>query len=265
MPQERVAGFPTYWAKTGRGVRRALFIHCSLAHSGAWKGVQAQLATKLSMLSYDLPGHGRSADWDRRGDFQTVSADIGTALIDQRADLIGHSFGATVAMRIAACHPEKVRSLTLIEPVLFAAARATPVFAAHMAEMAPFGAAMQAEDLETATRLFNRVWGAGIPWDAIPQAQRDAMVQRIHMIPEGADVTNEDIHAQATPGALEAIRQPVLLIEGAQSPPIVGAVHNVFAARIPNVRRVVVAGAGHMAPITHPKAVAGEIADFLKV
>ncbi len=263
--KDLVAGFPTYWSRTGQGRRKALFIHCSLAHSGAWKGVQALLAPHLEMTGFDLPGHGQSGDWDRRGDYQTVTAGIAAALIDAPSDLIAHSYGATVALRLARDHPDLVRSLTLVEPVLFAAARHLPAYDEHREAIAPFAAALAAGDDEKAARVFNRFWGNGVAWDKLPATLRAAMTRRIRLIGEGAAVTDDDIHNQAAPGALEAIRQPVLLIEGALSPPIIAAVHDVFAARLRDVHRVVVAGAGHMVPVTHAQAVAHEIAAFLKL
>jgi len=266
MPLERIAGVPTYWSQTGSGVRRALFIHCSLAHSGAWRGVQKLLDSKLNMTAFDMPGHGKSADWDGQGEYQDTAVAVAAGMVDKRLDLIGHSYGATVALRLAQLHPDKVRSLTLIEPVLFHAAHAAPDYAAHMAEMdETFGRAMAAGDRALAARLFNRVWGAGVAWGDIPEPQRQAMIDRIHLIQAGAPVTNHDVHGQAASGALEAVTQPVLLLEGAMSPPIIAAVHRVLDARLPDSRRVVVAGAGHMVPITHPQAVAGEIQAFLKL
>lgn len=247
-------------------MRRALFIHCSLAHSGAWRGVHKLLDAKLAMTAFDMPGHGQSGDWNGQGEYQDVALAVAAGLIDKPLDLVGHSYGATVALRLAQKYPSKVRSLTLIEPVLFHAAQAAPDYAAHMAEMDEgFGRAIADGDPALAARLFNRIWGAGVSWDDIPEAQRQAMIDRIQLISAGAPVTNHDVHGQAAPGALEAVRQPVLLIEGALSPPIIAAVHRVLDARLPNSRRVVVAGAGHMVPITHPRAVAGEIQAFLKL
>ena len=58
------------------------------------------------------------------------------------------------------------------------------------------------------------------------------------------------------PGRLEGITVPVLLVEGGDSPPVIDAVQSVLAARLPQVTRLIVPGAGHMVPITHPDLVA---------
>jgi pimeloyl-ACP methyl ester carboxylesterase len=62
---------------------------------------------------------------------------------------------------------------------------------------------------------------------------------------------------------IDALAAPVLLVEGARSPPAVAAIHDAIAARLPGVRRVVVPDAGHVAPVTHPQAVSGALRDFL--
>ncbi|MES2144421.1 MAG: alpha/beta hydrolase, partial [Pseudomonadota bacterium] len=49
---------------------------------------------------------------------------------------------------------------------------------------------------------------------------------------------------------------PVLLIEGADSPPVINAVHTELARRLAQATRLVVSGAGHMVPITHAQDVA---------
>ena len=55
------------------------------------------LSDQLTALAYDLPSHGRSGDWDGTGDLHDVATDMGRALLTEPMDLIGHSFGATVA------------------------------------------------------------------------------------------------------------------------------------------------------------------------
>ena len=90
------------------------------------------------------------------------------------------------------------------------------------------------------------------------------MARRIHLIPAANSVIYDDVHDQAAPGALEPLEMPVLLIEGAQSPALVSAVHEVLERRLPNAQRHVIRGAGHMAPITHAAEIATKILDFTK-
>lgn len=265
MTVEDLAAHTTYWHKSGHGKRQAMLIHCSLAHSGAWRGVEKHLSDDLSMLAFDLPGHGRSGDWDGQGDFQDLSVQIAEALLDKETDgpvdLIGHSFGGTIALRLAQRAPERVRSLTMFEPVLFAAAKDHPEFAKNSAYMeGPFADAMRAGDRIEAARLFNVLWGRDADWQALPTTHQQDMARRIHLIPDGKPVTHDDIHGQAAAGALECLDMPVLLMEGAKSPAIVRATHDAMAARLPNVTRVVLQDAGHMGPITH----AGEVAQAIR-
>ncbi|MDE9449732.1 alpha/beta hydrolase [Aliiroseovarius sp. Z3] len=268
MTLQAFAGHETYWHRSGSGSRSALMLHCSLAHSGAWRGLERHLSGILNMVAFDLPGHGRSADWDGVGDFQDKAVQIAEALWDQEisdpVDLIGHSFGGTIALRLAQRHPDRVRSLTMYEPVLFAAAKDHPTFAENSAYMeGPFADAMRAGDRMEAARLFNVLWGRDAAWQALPMSLREDMAKRIHLIPAGKTVTHDDIHGQAAPGALERLDLPVLLMEGARSPAMVAATHDALAARLPNVQRRVFAGAGHMAPISHPAEVGDAISAFL--
>lgn len=213
----------------------------------------------------DLPAHGRSPDWDPALDFHDQATAMARALFSEPMDLLGHSFGATVALRLAAERPHMVRSLTLIEPVFFAPALAdTPQRVHdHDREIAMFTQGMQSGDFESAARGFNRVWGDGTKWADFPQATRDYMIKRIHVVPASAPALFDDRAGLMTPGRLEGITAPCLLIEGDQSPDVVDAVNSALARRLPKVQRAVIKGAGHMAPLTHPDAVAQVLTRFL--
>ena len=63
----------------------------------------------------DRPGQGRSLDPGRPDDAQ-ADAVWAAGLLGDGAHLVGHSFGAFVALSAAARQPQSVRSLTLIEP-----------------------------------------------------------------------------------------------------------------------------------------------------
>ncbi|WP_299830261.1 alpha/beta fold hydrolase [uncultured Roseobacter sp.] len=259
---------PRTHARTfGHGSRAALAIHCTLAHSGAWRALGAALEDHFTLTAIDLPSHGKSDDCDPQRDLHAQCRDAALAHLSDPVDVIGHSFGATVALRVAVEYPHLVRSLTLIEPVFFAAARvdAPEAMAAHEVEAAPYFSALAQGDTTRAARLFNRFWGDGTKWDDIPDGTRRYMADRMHIVPRQADAIIEDNARIMVPGALDKVAMPTLLIQGDQTADIIDAVNKSLAARMPNARRAWITGAGHMAPITHPQAVAGEILKLVEM
>jgi len=255
----------THWRNWGSGPRQGLLLHCMLAHSGAWGGVAQALGDVMSLGACDLPGHGQSADPVARLDFFDQATAMAAAGLTAPTDLIGHSFGAIVALRLAQENPEKIRSLTLIEPVLFAAARAAgaPQFQAHLATLAPYEAAMGRQDFDAAASFFTTRWGTGTAWDDLPAPARAYAAARMPLVGATESVLYEDSAGLLAPGRLEGLRCPVLLLEGQASPPVVGAVLSALERRLPNTRRAGIAGARHMLPVTHPAEVADEIRRFL--
>ena len=199
---------------------------------------------------FDLPGHGRSADWDGTTDYHALTTGIAAGLAAPGSHLIGHSFGATVALRLAVERPDLVSRLTLIEPVFFAAARDEPEYAAHLAGFAPFFAAMAQGDLTGASRAFTDVWGDS-GWDSLSMSAQAGIARRIHMIAATAPVFDNDTAGLLHPSGIAAIKVPVTLIQGTQSPAIIGAVHRSLARLMPQARQIVVPGAGHMVAATH--------------
>lgn len=239
-----------HWS--GAQDRPALALHCSLGSSSYWGPIAAHLGGIVDLHAFDAPGHGRSAPWDGV-DFHGQLTRIAAARIDRPLDLVGHSLGATIALRLAVAAPEAVRTLTLIEPVLFAAApdMPQPIFAAMEA--------LLAEDrAEDATRLFIDQWGE-TPFDSLPRQIRTRMTAQIGMVAAANDVLVHDRANMLRTGGLESIAAPVMLIRGETSPPVIAAIADALAARLGDVARAVVPGAGHMLPITHPAQTAGLI------
>ncbi|MEQ3670964.1 alpha/beta hydrolase [Pseudophaeobacter sp.] len=257
-----------YCRSFGAGARRVLAVHCSLAHSGAWRGLAEVMKDEITLTAFDMFSHGRSPDWDEAVDFQTANLTAGLALLDRepgQVDLIGHSFGATVALRMAQARPEQIRSLVLIEPVLFAVARQeTPELQAALeAKEAPFNALFEAGEVEQATRLFNRMWGTGKPkWEELSEQARAAMVRAMRAVPTSYETLYLDDKGVLEPGALDPVQMPVLLLSGGASQPVMPVINEGLARRLPQARCEVVAQAGHMLPITHTAVTAGLLRQF---
>ena len=253
------------------GVRPILALHCSLAHSGAWSGLVDHLSG-VTVTALDQPGHGRAADWDRVSDLHGLSSRASIEMAESLGggapiDIIGHSFGATIGLRMALERPDLVRSLVLIEPPLFAAARAagSDVFADFRAQHLAVATALADGQPEKAAAIFHAGWGNGTDFASLPERQRRYMADRIHIIAAQNPYLLEDEAGLLRYMGLESIGVAVLMVEGAASLPIVAAVQNELARRLPQVTRLVVAGAGHMVPITHPGEVASAVMAHLAV
>jgi pimeloyl-ACP methyl ester carboxylesterase len=247
----------------GKGGRRVLALHCTLAHAGAWRGLAEAMPDEIGLLAPDMFGHGRSPDWDGSGDFTERMVSALVPLIDAPVDVVGHSMGGVIALHLAAWHSQLVRSLTLIEPVLFGivAQEAPALLKAQAAQNAPFEAAIATGDFDAAARLFNGGWGAegGRSWADTPEAVRAAMARGVRIVPACAPAVTKDRFGLFAAGGLNGVTMPVRLLHGDQTQPIVAAANQGVARQLPQARVCVVAGAGHMLPITHPVAVADQL------
>jgi len=246
-------------------VTRAVLIHCALSSARQWRGTLAHLPG-WNGVQVELPGHGAAPDWDGVTDFGDAATLAAGGVLGDGADvLVGHSVGAVVALRLALERPGTVGRLVLIEPVFFAAVAGTGAGAQNAAGFAPYVAAMAAGDRPAAARAFLGVWGDGQGFDALPPAQQRQVTDRIHLIAAGAPFLDDDRAGLLAPGRLEGLALPVLLIAGGDSHPVIEAIHGALAARMPQADRVVVAGAGHMLPVTHAAQVADAIAGWAGV
>lgn len=253
-------GFTPYINALGKGPRRVLALHCTLGFGGAWGGVAKVLGDQLTFVAPDLPSHGQSADWDGQSDFGQTVYDTTLAVMDDAPmDVIGHSFGAMTALRLAAKHPERVRSLTLFEPVFFAIAKADKpeTLADHDRAAQPFHTAIKAGDMPAAARAFNSMWStqSGV-WDAMSERSRMAMARAVHVVPGTVGLLYDDTDGILAPGVLRGLTMPVLLLRGALTHPAITSTLEGLQTRIPGAALEVIPDAGHMAPISHPQAVA---------
>ncbi|MBU2980955.1 alpha/beta hydrolase [Lentibacter algarum] len=266
MTVENRAGYDVYHTVLGEGPRKALMLHCSLAHSGAWRGVAKLLGDEATMTAFDHLSHGKTAVWDGVGDYHDVSTEVAKTFLKtgEKIDLVGHSFGATVALRLALECPDMVRSAVLIEPVLFAIARLDdPEYAEiHLSEMKRISDFIDAGDTAAAAQSFLGIWGGGPPWEAMPESMQKMMEMQIPLIPESEPAIYRDLANMTDETRLAALDMPVMLLRGSTSPKGIKTVNDGLARRMGGAENLVVEGAGHMVPITHPKETAELIRAF---
>ena len=114
---------PLFVRRTGEAdVEPVLFVHGLGGESLDWADVVELLAGHVDAYALDLPGFGESPpasdrDFSIDGHARAVVAAI-HAIGRGRVHLVGNSLGGAVATRVAAEHPELVRSLALLSPAL---------------------------------------------------------------------------------------------------------------------------------------------------
>ncbi|WP_406736211.1 alpha/beta fold hydrolase [Thioclava sp. GXIMD4215] len=243
----------------GGGERPALAIHCMLGNARAWEPSFALLEDRMTARVFDLPGHGRSGEWvaeEAAGAFERLVTQIAASFIDRPLDLIGHSFGSSVALRLAVAAPEAIRSLTLIEPILFAAIEGTPEYDAVAKDQKHLMQLLAAGKREEAARAFLAQWGSGVPWEALPEHQRARFMEQMPILANTTTANFADPGQILRADGIEAIDAPVLLVHGDQTHPSVPLVCAELAVRMQNVGTATVPGAGHMLPLTHFESLA---------
>ena len=96
-----------------------VLVHGLGGSASNWVELAPLLARRFRLLVPDLAGHGRSAPLPAAASLDPFAEHV-LALMEREgmpvAPVVGHSFGGTVALRLAALRPEAVRALVLAAP-----------------------------------------------------------------------------------------------------------------------------------------------------
>jgi pimeloyl-ACP methyl ester carboxylesterase len=119
MPTLIINDAELHYEDVGNGPQAIVFIHGLMLASESYAAQREAFRDRYRVITFDLRGQGRSEKTTDRLDLDSLAEDS-VALMERlglhRVHLVGFSMGSFIAMRIAARHPELVRSLTLIGP-----------------------------------------------------------------------------------------------------------------------------------------------------
>lgn len=253
-------------AGSGPGV---VCLHANASSSSQWRGLMDALAPRFHVLAADSFGAGKGPPWpagrtlqlrDEVALLEPVFARAGDPFV-----LVGHSYGAAVALVAAITRPQRVRALALYEPTLFALldAEHPPPNEAEGIRGAVAGAAaaLDAGAPDRAAGCFIDFWMGKGAWQRTPEARRAPIAASVGNVRGWA-------HALFTePTPLEAFARldiPVLYMMGKDSPASSRGVARLLTRALPRVEVLEFAGLGHMGPVTHPAIVNEAIVRFLE-
>ncbi len=121
-------GFRIHYKRLGSGPTLILLLHGSFLSLRSWSQVMQPLAEQATVVAFDRPVCGLTSRPLPRGKGDALysadaQSDLVAALIDklgfEQAILIGNSTGGTIALLTALRHPERVRGLVLVGPMIY--------------------------------------------------------------------------------------------------------------------------------------------------
>ena len=253
-------------AGSGPGV---VCLHSNASQSGQWRELMQTLAPTFHVLAADSYGAGKSPAWqsnravtlrDEVALLEPVFARAGDPFV-----LVGHSYGAAVALIAALSQPHRVRALALYEPTLFglldAKAPAPNEVDAIRQVFARVAAAADAGDANGAGARFIDYWSGAGAWDRIADTRKTPIADSVLNIRAWVNA----LFNEPTPlAAFSRLDIPVLYMMGKDSPAPSRSVGRLLTQVLPQVELVEFEGVGHMGPITDAEQINESIARFLE-
>jgi pimeloyl-ACP methyl ester carboxylesterase len=242
-------------------------LHPSGSSSSQWRDLATDLGRDRTVITPDLMGHGRSpAAAGTGGDVLLQDAAQVAALVAEHdaVHLVGHSYGAAVALRVALAQPARVSSLALYEPVVFGTLHGHAQDESLWQEITQTGRTIalraRQQQVLAAGRIFVDYWSGAGRWRALGAERQWAIARRMPAIAAHF----EGLFAWRELDVLRALAQPVLLLQGEHTRPVAARVVARLRALLTAAEHVVVPGAGHMGPVTHRSVVNARFREFLR-
>lgn len=253
--------------ESGKG-SSVVCIHANASTSGQWRALMDLVASTHRVLAPDCYGAGKSPDWpsDRVISLRDELEFLEPVFLMAGASfsLVGHSYGAAVALLAALAHPKRVRALVLYEPTLFSlidADSAPPNDADGIRNaVSDAAAAHESGHPVAAAEHFIDYWMGRGAWQATPADRKPPIVEAVKNVRRWAHA----LFTEPTTGdVLSAIGVPVLLMTGRLSTPSAHGVARRLLTLLPTCRHHEFDSLGHMGPVTNPHEVNAVIAQFL--
>lgn len=244
-----------------------LFVHGYSASKDNWNQLAYRLNDQYRLIAIDLLGHGKT-DLDPNNNYLLMNQvkllqDFIAALNISKIHLIGNSMGGGVSLLFALHHPDKTRTLTLIDSA-----------GVHSPTLSPFETALQegknilaVQDLASFEKMISLVF-YDPPW--IPMGFKNVIVERatphydhyqyvLSEILKSNDIWRESGRIY---GLMPELQVDTLLIWGRQDNVLNVSSVDVFNQHLPKVESHIIEECGHVPMIEKPDETAALIEQF---
>ena len=222
-----------------------------------WNEVVPHLRGRYRLLTYDTRGHGGSKTVKSAFGVGDLAADLAAllgALHIDKAHIVGLSLGGMTAQALAAAHPDRVLSLTLM---------ATSSYMPSAASWGERAALVRNEGTKAIVDATIARWFTpGFP-SVSPALVDPVREDFIGIDAEGYALCCEAIGAMDLRAGLAKITAPTMVIAGRQDPATPVAMAEQIASGIAGADLVVLSKAAHLLAVERGEAVAAYLLGFL--
>ena len=264
MAHATVNGTTLEYAESGHG-EPIVLIHGSASDQRAWYLQTPVFAEQARVITYSRRFHWPNTAIPDGADYAMAEqvADLRAFLHERGASpahLVGHSYGALVALTLAMESPEMVRSLVLAEPPVIGLFVSNPptawevikllatrprtaaaIITLAVTGLGPATAAAKRGDMDEAMRLFGMAAMGSARFGAL-SVERKAQVR--------ANLFRAEFLGSGLPGIdvnqVRQLRIPTLLVSGQASPVVFQRLTDVLEKLVRNAERVEIPAASHL-------------------
>ncbi|MED5493883.1 MAG: alpha/beta hydrolase [Pseudomonadota bacterium] len=269
MPPEgsfiTIMGNRIHYVEQGSGPDTILLIHglTGVVQNFGY-GLISDLAKTHRVIAIDRPGSGYSVRPDSSSASLAVQADVVAGVIDAlhlgKPLLVGHSLGGAVSLATALRHPDKVRGLALIAPLIHMPSHVSDAFAALTIRY-NWLRKLVGWTLAVPLSIRKREQVLGVVFGP-EQAPKDFPIRGggllglrpSHFIAASRDLTSVEEVLPQMQARYDDLKLPIGILYGREDaildPQEQG---QALADRLENVELTLIEG-GHMLPITQPEA-----------
>jgi pimeloyl-ACP methyl ester carboxylesterase len=247
------------YERTGSGPPLVLVHGAALDHS-YWElsDLHPELAEHYTVYAIERRGRGGSGDaeaYDLDREFEDVAAVVNS--IDEPVTLLGHSFGALIALE-AALRSDDLHGLVLYEPFF------GPEIPPEIEQLVGAIEALVANG-EKEQALITQLTAAQFPEATLEELRSgttwQAFVDLVDMVPrEWGGIFEYEFD----PDRFEGMTTPTVLFSGEESHPALIAATEIVDEGLPNSRIIVFEGSGHWAMNTATDRFVDEVRTFVR-
>ena len=254
------------YIEKGQG-ETVLLLHSTAAGNKQWRKLIELLSSSYRILAPNLYGYGTTPSWSqpkRQTLADHVSLLEGILADEPKINIVGHSFGGSVAMMAAKIHKPKVNKLILIEPNPFYLLSNNKDSDGYKEAVALCDVIKRNGDKGTwniAAQYFADYWNGNGSWEEMDSERRSKYISALKPNYHEWDLMNETVSIEEWKHSLPTNTTVLMSEDTVQS---IKDINSLFKSKIPEWRYIKYSEGGHMAPLTHAHIINPLIEKVLK-